>query len=73
MGKRQHITEGCKVFVSGFEMITSKLREYVIDGRPTIRFTGTLTDDPRNDAIRGTGYDGGVYGGNDLIYTWELP
>lgn len=66
----QHVTEGAIVNVSGHEMRASNVREVIKDGCPCVEFTGTCTVSPRNDDIRGTGYDGGTYGGNHLVYTW---
>jgi hypothetical protein len=64
----QHIFEGAIVNVQGYEFVASDVvwsGEDEEDG-PTVRFTGTCTEDPRNDSIRNTCYNGGRYGGNRL-------
>jgi len=74
---RQHVTEGGPVSIGGCRMIARNLRVVVIDGVEALRFDGYCTDDPSCDAVRGTGYDSAcgypaVYGGNHLVYTWEI-
>ena len=66
----QHVTENGLVMVHSHEMIATNLRQVTKDGSICIVFTGTCTDSQRNDGIRHTGYNGGTYGGNGLVYTW---
>jgi hypothetical protein len=68
----QRVTEGAIVMVQGFEFVATNVQwsdeTDQHDGTPTGRrrvlFTGTCTDNPRNDSIRATAYNGGTYGGN---------
>jgi hypothetical protein len=74
---RQHVVEGGLVFIQGYEFRVSDLTVHQDDrlgrqaDRPFIRFIGDLTDNPRNESLQAFGqYRHGVYGGNDLVYTW---
>lgn len=62
----QHLSEGATVYVQGYEFTVKNLR--IVDG--VARFTGVCTDNPRNDSIRKTSYNGGTYGGNSRVYSW---
>jgi hypothetical protein len=55
---------GDVVWIQGYEFTVEGVREYpgTLTDPPLCRFVGRLTDNPRNDAIRGTAYNGGVYG-----------
>lgn len=68
---RQKVKEGGVVYVAGKEMIASNIRQVTKGGVECIEFKGTCTDSPRNDDIRGTGYDGGTYGGCCMDYEWD--
>lgn len=67
MTKIQPLFEGATVWVQGYEFTVRNLR--IVNG--VARFTGVCTNNPRNDSIRHTSYNGGTYGGNHLIYSWE--
>ncbi len=67
----QHVTEGGTVLINGYKFTTTNLRIHQINDKPTVRFTGKCTRDACNDAIRGMIYNGGTYGGNNLVYTWD--
>mgnify|MGYP003443831424 FL=1 len=65
---KQTVFEGAIVFVQGYEFKASDV-VWSADDSPgnsgeVVRFVGTCTADPRNDDIRHTAYNGGVYGGN---------
>jgi hypothetical protein len=68
----QHLVEKGTVWNCGYEFIVTNLRIVQINGKPTARFEGICTDNPVNDDIKNTGYNGGTYGGNNLAYTWEV-
>jgi hypothetical protein len=71
--KAQKLVEGGKVRVQGYEFIVTNLRIHPADGckEAFARFTGVCTDNPVNDSIRNTSYNGGTYGGNRFAgYTW---
>ena len=53
--------EGSRVWNSGHEFIATDVRLVVIDGRHVAYYTGVCTDNPCNDSIRHTGYNGGHY------------
>lgn len=56
--------DGEIVNVQGHPMIVSGVRTYEKEnGEVVYRFTGTCTEDPINDQIRHTSYNGGTYGG----------
>ncbi len=72
MSERQMLVEGGLVYISGYEFRVQNLRIETFPGGELVsRFEGVCTADKRNDSIRRTGYDGGVYGGNALAYRWE--
>lgn len=62
---------GMKVYNHGYIFEVSNVNiQKAHDGKEIVRFTGTLTDDERNDNLRHTCYNGGTYGQNaDLTYT----
>lgn len=60
----QVVFEGATVIVWGHPMVASSVRWE--DDRVT--FKGTCTDSDANDGIRDTGYNGGSYAGNGLLY-----
>ena len=70
----QVVKDGAIVKVQGYEFIASEVvwkdETDQATGKPTgrryVRFKGTCTENPINDGIRGTLYDGGTYGGNAL-------
>lgn len=64
----QQIFEGAIVKVNGYEFVASDVEWFGEDepNGPVVRFTGTCTDNPVNDDIRNTCYNGGRYGGNRL-------
>lgn len=66
----QTIEEGAVVLVEGYEMIATNVTQVIKGEQECIRFKGTCTDNPRNDHIRHTGYNGGTYGGNRHCYNW---
>ncbi len=57
------LTEGQIVCNQGFEFVATDVRYFDEgDGYEHMRYTGVCTDDPRNDSLRHTGYNGGSYG-----------
>ena len=69
---KQTIQNGGSVMIQGYEMLVSEISEVTKGGVACVQFKGTCTSSPRNEAIRGTGYDGGIYGGSNLVYSWEV-
>ena len=70
--KIQHIEEGAIVYIASYEFVVRA--PYIERGTGVpdrVLFWGECTDDPHNDPIRGTMFDGGLYGGNHLIYSWR--
>ena len=64
---KQIVSNGLVVYIRGFEFRVSAVRVVKAhDESDVVRFTGTCTDDSRNDSIRHTAYNGGTYGGNRL-------
>lgn len=55
--------EGDIIFVQGFSFKASNIKFKCINsfGDDVFNFTGTCTDDKRNDPIKNTGYNGGTY------------
>lgn len=70
----QRVFEGATVVVQGYEFTATNVEWFdeadrfsgAAKGRRCVRFVGVCTDNPCNDDIRHTGYNRGVYGGNDL-------
>lgn len=62
----QHLSENGTVWIQGYEFKIKNLK--IVNG--VARFTGICTDNPVNDSIRKTGYNGGTYGGNSKVYSW---
>lgn len=70
----QRIQNGAIVKIQGYEFVASDVEwtdekdqfSGALTGRRLVRFTGTCTENPINNSIRGTAYDGGRYGGNTL-------
>ena len=68
------LKNGMEVFLCGHIFTVSKLETGTTDHDASgnlqkdpvavVRFTGTCTNDKRNDSIRNTTYDGGRYGGD---------
>lgn len=54
--------EGAIVYSSGFEFTAHDIAVMEFDGVKVVRFVGRLTASERNNSLRGTGYDGAVYG-----------
>ena len=50
------------MLVSGHEFVASNVTITPDGEKRVMRFTGTCTDNPVNDSIRRTGYNGGRYG-----------
>ena len=59
------IVDGDLVYVEGYLFEASNVHVDVVAGGPAVRFTGRVVDE-RAD-IKGTGYDGGEYGGRPDI------
>lgn len=62
---KQTVFEGAIVLVQGYEVVATGVEWGEHNGKPCARFTGTYTDNPRNDSLRHTVYNGGRYGGID--------
>ncbi len=62
------VGEGTILHMYGYEFVASQVTWHLHNGVPCARFIAKLTDDPKNDSIRGTAYDGGTYGTTE--YTW---
>lgn len=59
------LAEGQVVWNAGHEFKVTALKFYPDTEHPgyeVMRYTGVCTDDPCNDRIRHTGYNGGTYG-----------
>jgi len=60
MENTKQLSAGDIVFNQGYEF--KVVRAWRIDGKPGLwHYVGECTASERNDSIRGTGYNGGVY------------
>ena len=54
--------DGQVVMIQGYEFTATEVRIIQDHGQEVLRFKGTCTDNPCNDTIRHTGFNGGTYG-----------
>ena len=67
----QHVTEGAKIYICGYQFIARNLRVFDDHGTKVLVFDTELTDYPNNDFIRGTRYANTRGQGNHRVYSWN--